>query len=230
MAVITLLQVRKLIFSLNFLDERSNVIIFDSIYYDSLYYFDGHTSLIRDIVITEDDRKIITTCDAGYVYLWNMDEPETNYEKDGWEHRNTLYNKILYDNANDLFFGCTPEKNICIYKNHCKEKLVEFISTDFDANAAVISQRHKTLIFGTNKGTIRVMLWPLNKEGLELEPVGNQGEVFKYKYPEFIEYTVSLSPIIKMEISPDENYLFVCSLDGTMLLMKVNFEIYVLIS
>ena len=100
-----------------------------------------------------------------------------------------MYNKILYDSRNDLFFGCTPEKNICIYQNNCKEKLVEFISTDFDANAAVISKKHNVLILGTNKGTIRVFMWPLNKSSLELEPVGNPpGDAFKYKYPEFLEY------------------------------------------
>jgi hypothetical protein len=151
-----------------------------------------------------------------------MDNPESNYEKDGWEHRNTMYNKILYDNNEDLFYGCTPEKNICIYQNKCKDKLVEFISNDFDANAAAISQKHKVLIIGTNKGTLRIMLWPLNKQGLEIEPVGTHGDVFRYKYPEYLEYSLFLTPVVKMEISPDDNYLFVCSLDGTLMILKVS--------
>ena len=58
----------KNITSFNYLDEKSNILIFDSIYYETLYILDGHTALIKDACISEDDFYVVSTCMSGFVY------------------------------------------------------------------------------------------------------------------------------------------------------------------
>lgn len=191
--------------------------------------FDAHTSLIKDLVITEDDTKLISTCEGGFVYVWDLVKPEKNFHKE-WQHKNTMYNKILYDHENDLMYGCTGEKPICIYSQMCKEKVAEFITgnSDHDTRAAILSLKHQVLFTGTNKGTIKVFLWPMTKENFEIESKpGSSLGTFSYKFPECIEYNAHLSPVTYLEISHDGNYLFSGAADGSVFIFKitdVNFD------
>ena len=36
-------------------NEKSNVVIYDSIYYETIHVFDGHTAPIKDIAISLND-------------------------------------------------------------------------------------------------------------------------------------------------------------------------------
>jgi WD40 repeat protein len=196
-------------------------LFFDGIYYDTFFLFGEHTSLIRDIFITEDDRHVLSTDDNGFVYVIDAENLESNHGKD-WDHKDSvLFNQILYDKEEDLFFGCGVEKNMVLYTKKLKKKIADFFVDEWDATAAVLSKKNKVLFMGTSKGTVRIFLWPISEAQLELEPVGNSYENFKRKYPEFIEYQVHLHPISKIAISPDENYLFTASLDGSIFIFKV---------
>jgi hypothetical protein len=203
-------------------NERSNIIVFDTTYYDVLFVLDAHTSLIKDFVITEDDKTLISTCEGGFVYVWNLVKTEGNFQKE-WQHRNTMYNKILYDHENDLMYGCTGEKPVCIYGNLCKDKIAEFIteSSDLDTRAAVLSMKHQVLFTGTNKGTIKIFLWPLSKDCFEIEQKSGMVGTFTYKFPEFIEYNAHLSPVTYLELSYDGNYLFSGAADGSVFIFKI---------
>lgn len=53
-------------------NEKSNVIIYDSIYYEAIQVLDGHTALIKDIAISENDLFVVSTCMNGYVFCWNI--------------------------------------------------------------------------------------------------------------------------------------------------------------
>lgn len=171
---------------------------------------------------------MISTCEAGFVYVWNLAKPEENFGKE-WQHRNTMYNKILYDHEKDLMYGCTGEKPICIYTGMCRDKEAEFIlgNTDYDTRAAALSLKHQVLFTGTNKGTIKVFLWPMNKENLEIEQKPGIVGTFTYKFPEFVEYNAHLSPVTYLEVSYDGNYLFSGAADGSVFIFKitdVNFD------
>lgn len=187
-----------------------------------MIFDEGHTAPIKDIVITDNDAGIISTDDNGAVFFWKLREERSERSNKFWEHRNNMYNKILYDTTNDLFFGCTAEKNLCVYSKNCKEKVCEFLAPDFDVRTAVISESKGVIFLGTNKGSIRILLWPIKKNTLEIEPMKGEGlDVFRYKYPEYFEITTHLTAISAMELSPDHNTLFVGSEDGTVLLFKV---------
>ena len=197
-------------------------------YYTPLLSFDeGHAAPIKDIVITEDDAGIISTDDNGAVYFWKVRDDKNERFNKIQEHRNNMYNKIQYDTKNDLFFGCTAEKNLCIYGKRCTQKICEFLAPDFDVRAGVISEKKGVLFLGTNKGTIRILLWPIRENTLELEPVKDEAfGTFRYKYPDFVEITTHLTAISAMELSPDHNYLFAASEDGTIMIFKVKNDFF----
>ena len=50
-----------------YLDEKTNLYVFDTVYYECIRTLDGHTSLIKDVHISEDDLHMVSTCMSGYV-------------------------------------------------------------------------------------------------------------------------------------------------------------------
>ena len=193
--------------------------IYDTVFYENLITFDGHTSAIRDVTISKDDLFIATTCETGYIFLWNLNSPTDSYKP---YEKKSVYNKIIYDKTDkeDLLFACTNEK-ICVYQKQCKELLVEFLSGDFDSKCAALARNNGVLFVGTSLGTVRIMNWPIKHETLELETMPGQQSVFRYKSPEVMEYSILTCPISYLEISPDENNLFVGGDDGTVVIFKV---------
>lgn len=55
-----------------FLSDKNSIIILDTIYYELIYSFDGHTGLILDIYICSDDTHFVSTCSSGYVFVSNL--------------------------------------------------------------------------------------------------------------------------------------------------------------
>lgn len=72
---------------------------------------------------------------------------------------------------------------------------------------------------GTNKGSIRISLWPINDETLEWEMV-NASQV-KFKVPEFYEIQAHTAPITSLCLSHDLNYLLSGAEDGTLFVFKL---------
>ena len=103
-------------------NEKSNILIYDSIYYETISVLDGHTALIKDIAISENDSYIVSTCMNGYVFCWNIGESQSNILKEPEHQETTIYNSIQYDIRQikgdqkveeiDLFVGCTNEKYV----------------------------------------------------------------------------------------------------------------------
>jgi len=61
-------------------NEKSMLLVFDSIYYNTLYKLKGHAAIIRDISISEDDQHIVSTCNSGICFLWDL-ENEKSHDK-----------------------------------------------------------------------------------------------------------------------------------------------------
>ena len=53
-------------------NEKSNIVIYDSIYYETINVLDGHTALIKEIAISDNDLFLVSTCMNGYVFCWNL--------------------------------------------------------------------------------------------------------------------------------------------------------------
>ena len=72
---------------------------------------------------------------------------------------------------------------------------------------------------GTNKGSIRISLWPITDETMDWEMM-NPSQV-KFKTPDFCEIQAHSAPITCLCLSHDSNYLFSGAEDGTLFVFKI---------
>lgn len=102
-----------------------------------------------------------------------------------------MYTCIGYDRLggdkpgeSDLFIGCSIEKYMCLYRNNCKELVAEFPIIDCHVTSLCICKSLGVIFLGTNKGSVRVSLWPLDESNLQWELSGTNA--VKFKAPEFL--------------------------------------------
>lgn len=210
-------------------NEKEHIFIYDSIYYETLHLF-SLTANVKEVAISNDDLCVVATCTNGYVFCFSLYESSRSREsynsKKGYEHKETTaYTCIGFDRwngekpaENNLFIGCTMEKYMCLYKNNCKQLIAEFPIVDCHITALCISRLLGVVFLGTNRGTVRVCLWPLDETVLQWEL---SGTTVKFKQPEFLEISAHSSPITVLELSNDERFLFTGSEDGTILCLRV---------
>lgn len=55
-------------------NEKSNVVVLDAVYYETIHVFDGHTAPIKDIAISLNDQYVVSTCMNGYVFSFNLQD------------------------------------------------------------------------------------------------------------------------------------------------------------
>jgi len=68
----------------------------------------------------------------------------------------------------DIFIGSTNEKYFKVCKRQVTDELiVEFPVTDCYITTLLICKALSVIFMGTNKGSIRVSLWPICEETLE---------------------------------------------------------------
>lgn len=72
---------------------------------------------------------------------------------------------------------------------------------------------------GTNKGSIRISIWPLSDESLEWEAV-NSKQV-RFKPPEYHEIQAHSAAVTCLCLSHDLNYLFSGAEDGTLFVFRI---------
>lgn len=108
---------------------------------------------------------------------------------------------------------------LCLYKSYCKELVAEFPTTDCYITTLLISRKIGVIFMGTNKGSIRISLWPISDESLEWEAV-NTKQV-KFKSPEFHEIQAHSAPITCLCLSHDLNFLFSGAEDGTLFVFRI---------
>ena len=88
--------------------------IYDSIYYENIQVLDAHTAQIKHIFISYDDSTLVTSCQNGFVYVWNLFSDQFYAQK--YDHKSDPYHCIDYDKENDIFAGCTvTHKVVNIY-------------------------------------------------------------------------------------------------------------------
>ena len=131
-------------------------IVYDSVYYETIHVFDGHTAPIKDIAISHNDLHIVSTCMNGYVFSFNLTETQNNILKEPEHQEPGIYNAIQY---NDLFVGCTNEKLISVYDKKFA-LIAEFEVTDCYLTKLLLHE--DVLIAGTSKGSVRI--YPIPNE------------------------------------------------------------------
>ncbi|CAK83220.1 unnamed protein product (macronuclear) [Paramecium tetraurelia] len=196
-------------------NEKTNVYIYDAIYYELIHQFEFHNSPIKDIAISLNDQYIVSTCTSGYVYCYNLAELNNNVIREQKHQEQGIFNSIQYD---EYFIGCTNEKLMVIFDQHFK-LITEFHVTDCYLTKLLMTDQH--IIAGTSKGTVRI--YPIRDEdNLELELINQKNETM-YKLPECYEISVHATAITCIDY--DGQYIFTGCEDGSVCLLKSKSEI-----
>jgi hypothetical protein len=106
-------------------DQKSSIIVYDTIYYEPIYEFAIHSNPISHILIYQ-DRFVFSNCMEGKVYHWqimDVEKPTGRFENPARivreQHANCFahdsskpYTACIYDEKQQLFVGTLPEKYI----------------------------------------------------------------------------------------------------------------------
>jgi len=176
---------------------------------------------------------VISNCTRGRVYFWEiidqneksgpysiaiMEDEDLQTRTFGHEHTKP-YSSYVYDNENDLFVACLPEKNLVVYRKKAKEFFFEYITGECAYTSLCLDTVNKVLYCGTSKGTVRVHLWP---------PVVNEESQKRYLISQQIleleqyEFAAHILPIDHLALTPNSKSLISISAGGMIMLLSID--------
>lgn len=147
-------------------NEKSSVCIYDAIHYNLIQVFSGHSKLIKEIFILEDEYRVLSYCNERYLLFWEIqekDEPSGRVSKEKRDqivvHRHTAkedYHAFLYDEKHEYFIATSDSNNIIVYKDNCKEFMFRYVNPDYKILALAIDNQNQLLYAGTDKGVVKI--------------------------------------------------------------------------
>ena len=152
-------------------NEKNNVCVFDTIHYNLIFVFQGHTRLLRNFKVLDNQFSVVSYCNNGELMMWEIIDKEKISEKAETQkkekvtvhkHREmNIYYDYVYCEKKKIFVGTNKERNLLFYGDSCKNlvlsykcKNVEFLSLDVD-------NKNELLFCSTDNGCIRI--FDLNK-------------------------------------------------------------------
>ncbi|XP_075386789.1 cilia- and flagella-associated protein 57 [Tenrec ecaudatus] len=158
----------------------------------------GHTGKIRSVVWNADDSRLISGGTDGAVYEWNL---TTGKRETECVLKSCSYNCVNISPDAKIIFAVGSDQTL---KEIADSSILREMSA-FDAiyTAIVISHSGRMMFVGTSIGTVRAMKYPLPLQ------------------KEFNEYQAHASPITKMLITFDDQYLLTAAEDGCLFTWKV---------
>lgn len=170
-----------------------------------------------------EDRYVISNCANGKLFYWEIkieekssgkkqipDAPtdENLYMMTLCHEESKPYEDFQYDQEHDLFVGCFSEKNLIVYKNNCRDFLIDYVNDECSYTKLLISLQHGVIFCGTSRGSIRTHLWP---------PIVSQRAANNFKKTgnidllEHYEFSAHLYPINHLTLTPDMSQLVTAS-------------------
>ena len=152
-------------------NEKNNICVFDTIHYNLIFVFQGHTRLLRNFKILDTQFNVISYCNNGELMMWEIidkqkisEKVETQKKEKVTVHKHkelSIYYDYVYSEKKEMFIGTNKNSNLLFYDDFCKNlvfsykcKNVEFLSLDFD-------NKNELLFCSTDNGCIRI--FDLNK-------------------------------------------------------------------
>jgi WD40 repeat protein len=148
-----------------------NINVYDPYTFNIITTLTGHSGSIKDIQWHDRDKKLLTTCSYGFVFLWSAKfTGENEHREFDLIFRNPRAYAITYDAEYDITVVCCDDGKTRIMIEKAGNTYQEYDSSPVHHTAVCISKKHSVIYFGTNLGSIRVYLWPFTeilKDALE---------------------------------------------------------------
>lgn len=124
-----------------------------------------------------------------------------------------------------MFVGCTNEKYLVLFRGDCKERIAEFPVIDEYCTSITISNTLNCIFMGTNKGNVRVSVWPLGDKNMEYDQINSTTNKVVFKQPDYFQIPAHSAPITSMILTHDSQYLITGDEEGVIFILKVK-EVY----
>ncbi|XP_075801896.1 cilia- and flagella-associated protein 57 [Microtus pennsylvanicus] len=178
---------------------NGNVIhVFTTTSLENITNLKGHTGKIRSVVWNLDDSKLISAGTDGAVYEWNL---STGKRETECVLKSCSYNSVTISPDGKIIFAVGSDQTL---KEIADSLILREISAfDVVYTAITISHSGRMMFVGTSVGTIRAMKYPLPLQR------------------EFNEYQAHASPVTKMMLTFDDQFLLTVAEDGCLFTWRV---------
>ena len=116
-----------------------------------------------------------------------------------------------YDYSLDICAISSRDKRVRIYLGSKEDKQWEF-GSDTVYTKLLIIKKYDSIIFGTEEGSIRCCIWPIQ----------NMGKNMLIDHPEYIETKLHTQKITSLKVSKNLEFLYSCSEDGSVFISSIS--------
>uniref|UniRef100_A0A8C8F0J8 EML-like second beta-propeller domain-containing protein n=1 Tax=Oncorhynchus tshawytscha TaxID=74940 RepID=A0A8C8F0J8_ONCTS len=178
---------------------NGNIIhIYSTTTFENVLNLKGHNGKVRSIAWSGDDSRLVSCGMEGAVYEWNTLTSKRESES---VLKSCSYTSVTISPDAKTIFAVGTD---CTLKEiQACQILREVPAEDVAYTTIAMSRSGRTLFTGTSIGTIRAIKYPLSTQ------------------KDWIEYQAHSSPVTKMVITFDDQYLLTVSEDGCLLIWKI---------
>ncbi|CAD8184741.1 unnamed protein product [Paramecium pentaurelia] len=177
--------------------------LYNPLTYKMINVLPNHQTNLKDLLFIDRDNLLISQCQFGILYVWNLLSGERILEH---AQKQNKYQSLCYDFEYDLVIGVSDQK-LKVYHEKGQNMVLEVDTSPTQFSAICISHRYNAIFFGTTQGSIRVYSYPFYH--------------FNPKMMESIEIPVHQLAVTAIKVSPDNSYLISSSIDGSIFFSKI---------
>mmetsp|Transcript_12726 Transcript_12726/g.12577 ORF Transcript_12726/g.12577 Transcript_12726/m.12577 type:complete len:309 (-) Transcript_12726:1464-2390(-) len=222
--------------------------IIDSYTFELRHQLFGHPSYVRILQWNESDSMLLSVCNNGSAYGWNANfeiyDKDRNSKKKSSDHEGGVANKVefimkgvrihavTYDEEFDLLVVSTSDNRLNLFSTDngkgCKNYLAIPTGNETEVTSLLLAKAQSVLLAGTNRGSVRIYLWPILKKKTQVNLLSSLNEQmhssqmnFQDIQYEFMEYYVHLGKITNLQLSSDKQSLISSSDDGSIFIQSI---------
>ena len=192
---------------------------------------------------------LLSVCISGSAYGWSTnfeiysrdnkpkkkgtgnDDTHSQANKIEFIMKNVKVHSLGYDEEYDLLFVSSSDYKLTIFSTEggkgCKNYMqISTGAPDIELTSLLLAKQQSVLFAGTNKGSVRVYLWPMLKRKQtniiqsSLDASSSQFANFEYQC-DFMEYYIHVGKVVNLSLSADKQSLVSCSEDGTVYISSI---------
>ena len=198
----------------------SEIRIIDPYIFETKYNIKDNYHMVRSLIWNENDTYLIAGCSNGLANGFQthfeqyavdptqkMEEPSklALNKLEVSIGKNKMFNGLCFDEQYNLLVGADNDGYLRIYQSYGSKDYYVKKCDNMEITSVALSKKHKVLLLGTSRGTIRMYLWP----------------ILNISEPQFYDFYIHSGKIKGMRFSGDHTTLFTCSDDGALMVLKV---------
>ena len=184
----------------------NSIQIYSTWSFENICHLKGHIGKVRTINWTSDDLKLVSAGMDGAIYEWSLKDIGSGQGIVGKREGECIIKTCSYSCAVTTPDGKTiyAVGNDKTLKEVVDSQLTRELPSNIVLSQIVLSHSGKMMFLGTVNGTIRAMKYPLG-----------------FDESDYQEHQAHASPVTKLRVSFDDQYLFSTSEDGCLLIYKI---------